>query len=83
MLIQIVSLVGASLILGAYLANHRGWSGPTHVGYNLANLVGGGLLVWVAVVDRRAGFILLELVWALVAVPPLIRSLRPKDPVST
>jgi len=31
------------------------------------------LLLWVALVDRRWGFILLEAVWALVSIPPLLR----------
>ncbi len=74
MFFQVVSLLGAGLILGAYLANQRGWSGPTSPAYNAANLGGALLLAWVAVVDRRLGFILLEAVWALVTIPPLIRS---------
>lgn len=76
MLLQILSLLGAGLILGAYVANLRGWTGPQRVSYGLANLVGALILAWVAVVDRRAGFILLEGVWALVSVPPLLRALR-------
>ena len=76
MLVQVISLLGASLILGAYMANQRGWSGPTGPLYNVANLAGALLLLWVAVVDRRLGFILLEAVWAFVTIPPLLRSLR-------
>lgn len=76
MLLQVISLVGASLILGAYVANQKGWSGPTKAVYNGSNLLGALLLGWVAVVDQRLGFILLEAVWALVSVPPLVRSLR-------
>jgi len=72
---QVVSLLGAGLILGAYVANQRGWSGPASLGYNAANLGGALLLAWVAVVDRRLGFILLETVWAVVTIPPLIQSL--------
>ena len=75
MFFQVVSLLGAGLILGAYVANQRGWSGPTSAGYNVANFGGALLLAWVAVVDRRIGFILLEAVWALVTIPPLIQSL--------
>jgi hypothetical protein len=73
-LYQFISLVGAFLILLAYLANGRGWMGPKDRTYNLMNLVGGLLLFWIAVVDRRAGFMVLELTWALIAVPPLFRS---------
>lgn len=76
MLFQVISLVGACLILGAYVANQRGWSGPTKLSYNLANLFGGLLLGWVAIVDRRVGFILLELVWVAVTIPPLMAALR-------
>ena len=73
MLYQLISLVGAFLILVAYIANARGWMGPRDRAYNLMNLVGGVLLFWVAVVDRRAGFMILELTWALIAIPPLFR----------
>jgi hypothetical protein len=73
-LYQLFSLAGACLILLAYLANNRKWMGPKDRSYNLMNLVGGLLLFWIAVVDRRAGFMVLELAWALIAVPPLISS---------
>lgn len=75
---QIISLVGAGLVLVAYLAANRAWLGPRDPAYNLLNLVGGLLLFWVAVVDRRAGFMVLELTWALIAIPPL---LWPKKPM--
>lgn len=72
---QILSIVGAALILGAYAANQRGWTGPGSAVYNGANLLGALLLLWVAVVDRRVGFILLEAAWAMVTLPPLWTSL--------
>jgi Na+-translocating ferredoxin:NAD+ oxidoreductase RnfD subunit len=72
-LYQILSLTGAALILGAYVANQRGLLGPRNATYNLMNLLGALLLLWVAVVDWRWGFILLEAVWALVSIPPLLR----------
>jgi len=72
-LFQLISLLGAFIILVAYIANARGWMGPRDRAYNLMNLVGGVLLFWVAVVDRRAGFMILELTWALIAIPPLFR----------
>ncbi|RMH12664.1 MAG: hypothetical protein D6701_13235 [Gemmatimonadetes bacterium] len=72
MFFQTVSLIGAALVLAAYVANHRGWLTAEHRLYNALNLLGAGLLCWVAVVDRRAGFIVLEGIWAAVALPPLL-----------
>ena len=73
MLFQFISVVGALLVLGAYLGNSRGWIRSQDRLYNIMNLFGGGLLFWVAVVDQRIGFMVLELTWALIAVPPLLR----------
>ena len=75
-LVQVVSLARALMVLGAYAAYQRGRLGREDVLYNLLNVVGSALLTWVAVVDRRWGFILLEAVWALLSVPPLIRAWR-------
>lgn len=75
MLYQIVSVGGALLILAAYAGNQRGWIGPAGPAYNALNLAGALLLFWVALVDGRAGFIVLEAVWALVTLPPLWKSL--------
>lgn len=76
MFYQLISLTGAALILAAYVANQRGWLTPRHASYNLMNLVGALLLLWVALVDWRWGFIVLEGVWALASIPPLVR--RPR-----
>jgi Na+-translocating ferredoxin:NAD+ oxidoreductase RnfD subunit len=74
---QLISLTGAALILFAYVANQRGWIGPRDASYNLMNLIGALLLLWVALVDWRWGFIVLEGVWALASIPPLLRRPRP------
>jgi hypothetical protein len=76
---QIVSVVGALMILTAYAANQRGLLGPQHRLYSVLNLVGSLLLGWVAIVDQRWGFILLEGLWAIVSLPPLIRPPRPPE----
>ncbi len=74
---QIISLSGAVLILTAYVANQAGRLGPEKRLYSLLNLVGSLLLLWVAIIDWRWGFILLECAWAAVSIPPLIRPRRP------
>ncbi len=83
MLEQIISLVGALLILGAYAANQTGMVRSGDRGYSIANFVGSMLLLWVAVVDQRAGFIVLESAWALISVPHMIRPRPRNDPPSS
>jgi hypothetical protein len=79
MIHQILSLIGALLILLAYAANQRGRLGPTHRGYNVMNLVGSLLLFWVAVVDWRWGFMLLEGAWAALSLVPIVRPRTPAE----
>ena len=76
MLYQIISLAGAIMILVAYAGNQRGWMDKAAPTYNLLNLVGSGLLAWIAIVDHRAGFIFLETVWAALSIPPLFTRRR-------
>ncbi len=73
---QLVSLVGAALILVAYLALQRGWMPRESRLYNALNFVGSGLLTYVAVKDRRMGFIILEAAWALLSLPGMLRRTR-------
>jgi hypothetical protein len=70
---QIVSLAGAALILAAYVALQRGWLPRESRAYNALNFVGSALLTYVAVRDRRIGFIILEASWALLSLPGTLR----------
>jgi hypothetical protein len=70
---QIISIVGAALILGAYLAFQRQWLERHHRSYHALNFIGSTLLTVVAVADGRIGFILLEGVWALISIPGTIK----------
>ena len=80
MVYQLVSLVGAAMILAAYVAYQRGRMGREDRVYNLLNFVGSGLLTWIAAVDRRWGFIILEGSWALLSLWPLLRPPKAPDP---
>lgn len=73
MFFQAISVVGAVLVLLAYGLINAGRIRATDLAYVAMNFVGSGLLAWVAVVDRRAGFILLESAWALMSLVPLLR----------
>ena len=76
MFYQTISLIGAACLLIAYVASQAGRMRTTSAMYNLLNFVGSGFLAWVAIHDRRWGFIILEVVWALVSIPPLVKASR-------
>ena len=73
MLLQLASLVGAVMVLGGYAALQTGRLARESVAFCLLNFVGSALLTWVAVVDRRVGFILLEGLWAVLSLIPLLK----------
>lgn len=76
MLYQLISLLGAAMILGAYAALQRGWLGLSDRSYHILNFVGSALLTVVAIEDRRVGFIILEGAWALLSIPGMVRPAR-------
>jgi uncharacterized membrane protein len=76
MLFQLLSLVGAVLVLIAFIALQLGRMNREDVAFNLLNFFGSGCLAWVAIADRRAGFIVLEVAWAIFSLVPLLR--RPR-----
>lgn len=70
---QTISLAGAALILTAYVAAQLGWLRTEQPAYGVLNLVGAGLLTYVAVVESQIGFIVLEGVWTVVSAITLLR----------
>lgn len=73
---QLISFVGAFLILGAYGGQQLGWVDPAGWLYSALNLVGAGLLTVAAWQLGQWGFVLLEGVWTVVSAGALARSLR-------
>jgi hypothetical protein len=49
--IQAISILGALAILIAYAANQFGWTDASNLRYQLANLLGSGILTVVAVIE--------------------------------
>ena len=73
LIVQGLSLLGAILILGAFVALQTGrWTSARPV-YLWWNLIGAILLLVVAAIDRRIGFILIEVVWAVVSLHSIAR----------
>jgi len=70
---QLASLVGAVLILFAYLALQRGWLRRESRKYNALNLAGSLCLTYAAVRNWNLGFIILEGSWALLSLPGTFR----------
>jgi hypothetical protein len=73
-MMQVISTLGAALILAGYFGLQRDFFTREDRWFNVLNFLGSALLAWVAIVDRRIGFIILETVWALLSVPGMIRT---------
>ncbi len=74
--LQVLSVIGAVMILTAYGLNQSGIWKELHAGYLALNIVGSLLLGVVAIADGRAGFILLEFAWAGIGVIGVVRAVR-------
>jgi hypothetical protein len=77
--LQAISVVGALLVLAAYAANQLGKIDTSSLTYQLANLIGAGILAIVAVIEAQIGFILLEGTWTLVSLWAVLKILHGKD----
>lgn len=76
MLYQLLSLVGAALILLGFALLQLERVRREDVSFSLMNFVGSSLLTVVAIQDRRLGFIILEGAWALLSLIPLFQRAR-------
>lgn len=73
---QVIQVVGAALILTAFLLAQTGRLQPSSPAYLTLNLLGGSILAVVAALDVDLGFLLLESVWAGVSAAGLVRVMR-------
>jgi hypothetical protein len=74
--LQMISVLGALAILGAYAASQFGFVDPSRLSYQVANFLGSAVLTVVAVIAWQPGFILLEGAWALVSLWGIAAILR-------
>lgn len=71
---QLVQILGALLILTAYAAAQLGAMDQRSRVYLVLNLVGSAILAVLAWVETQWGFLLLEVVWAVVSAWSLLKS---------
>lgn len=76
MILQLMNIVGAACILGAFVALQTKKLDRDSWGFNLLNVIGSVLLGTVAVFDHRYGWIVMETVWTAVSIRALYRALR-------
>lgn len=76
---QAAQIVGALLIVGAYMAYTKGRLRLDSVQFLGLNMVGAAILTIIAAVDRLYGFLLLEGVWMWVSARGFRRALSAKQ----
>lgn len=76
MLFQVLSVVGALMVLTAYALIQSGIWRELDAGYLALNIIGSLLLGVVAIEDQRVGFILLEFAWAGLGLIGVVRAIK-------
>jgi hypothetical protein len=71
---QVVSFLGALLILVAYAGQQFHWMDPRRTPYNILNGVGSAILAYIAFHPFQIGFVLLEVTWTLISIYALARA---------
>ena len=80
---QIMQMVGAVLILAGFILSQKSLLDANSYLYLILNLAGAAILTVLAFQAQRWGFVLLEGVWALVALVGLFLRLAGKEPAAT
>ena len=81
MWLQVLSVVGALMVLSAYGLLQGGIWRELNAAYLAFNIVGSLLLGIVAIVDQRIGFIFLEFAWAGLGLIGVARALKARQAV--
>ena len=76
LILQIVQIVGAILVLTAFVAAQLRLVHQESLVYLLLNVVGAGILAVLAFQEQQWGFLLLEGVWTLVSLRGVIKWAR-------
>ena len=73
-MVQVIQIIGALLILAAFGADQFGLLKSSSVPYLALNAVGSAVLAVVAFLEAQRGFVLLEVVWALISMWKLFQT---------
>ena len=82
MLLQLISVLGALMVLSAYGLIQAGIWRELDAGYLAFNIVGSLLLGIVAIADQRMGFIFLEFAWAGLGLIGVARAVKARRTAS-
>jgi hypothetical protein len=83
MFTQLLSSLGAALILVAYIGHQIKWKpmDSVRVPYNLLNTAGGAILAYIALRPLQVGFAVMESTWTVVSVLALFRAVAQRNNV--
>lgn len=63
--IQALSMLGALFCLIAYIGHQLHWLNARKIAYNLLNVLGSGILAFIAFHPFQAGFWVMETLWGI------------------
>lgn len=73
MIRQVVSFLGAMLILFAYAGHQLKWMDSSKAAYNILNAIGSTILAYIAFHPFQVGFVVMEVTWVALSVYALMR----------
>ena len=76
MLMQVISILGALLVLTAYGAHQIERLHHDTYTYQILNLLGGAALLVAAITTRQAGLIIMEGAWTVISFGGLVKVVR-------
>lgn len=79
MTMQVVGLLGPLFLLGAYALLSSGRLVATSLVYQVLNLLGAGVMVWVGITTNVWSVWVLNGIWSLIALLGLIRIRRARN----
>jgi hypothetical protein len=81
---QVLSSLGAALILVAYIGHQVKWKpmDSLRIPYNLLNTAGGAILAYIALRPLQVGFAVMESTWTIVSVMALYRAVSQRRTIT-